>query len=232
MKIKFKYGEKTVLLEPYTSAQEKELLLIPLYTPEITEDSLNDALMICKYPDDISKLTLKEKIMLLWRYREISISDNISVAFTCPHCHTRSDNEVVISKIWQDPLKHSEFIQDNYDETADIKISEDAEIDEYIALKKNISDYIGHYNFIRECTCQKCQKKIKIPLNGLQFTMENMSDKSIQGVYSQYNSLIYFGHYSKLDIDSMYPFERDVMSGLLKKTLDDINKAKNERPPR
>ena len=35
--------------------------------------------------------------------------------------------------------------------------------------------------------------------------------------------MIYYGHYSKLDIDSMYPYERKILNGLLVEMFKDKN---------
>jgi hypothetical protein len=233
MRIKFTYGPKTYYLEPYTTAQEKELILIQAYTDAVDVENLDDALRICKFEGDIRSLTLQEKILLLWKYREISISDKIEVKFHCPHCGSLCENSINISNLYTPALEPSETVYDNMDETGEVNISDDADLDDYINASKDIVKHIGHYNFVKSCKCLKCKKDININLSDPKFVLDNMSDKSLQGMYSQYNTLVYFGHYTKLDIDSMYPFERDVLSGILEKTLKDLNKAKGSKgmPP-
>lgn len=229
MKIKFTYGNKTFYLEPYTSKQEKELILIQAYSPSISEENLDDALRICNFDGEISSLSLQEKILILWKYREISISEDVSLKFQCPHCGTMCDNDVKITNLYKPAEIPSEIIRDNYDGTGEVHLSDDADISEYIQASKDISKHIGHFDFTRQCTCVRCQKSVNVDLSKIEFVLDNMSEKSIQGIYDQYNSLIYFGHYSKLDIDSMYPFERDVFLGILQKTIEEMNKNKSKK---
>lgn len=232
MKIKFTYGNngsKTFYLEPYTSKQEKELILIQAYSPSITEENLDDALRICNFEGDISSLTLQEKILILWKYREISISENVSLKFQCPHCGTMCDNDVKITDLYIPAQEPSESVIDNYDGTGEVSLSDDADLNEYIQASKDIDKHIGHFDFTRPCMCVRCKKPVNVDLSKPEFVLDNMSEKSIQGIYDQYNSLVYFGHYSKLDIDSMYPFERDVLLGILQKTIEEINKAKTKK---
>lgn len=224
MKIKFTYGPKTFYLEPYTTAQEKELILIQAYSQNITEENLDDALRICKFSGNISDLTLQEKILILWKYREISISETVALKFQCPHCGTMCDNDVKITDLYlpaEEPLKS---IHDNMNGTGTVNISDDADIETYMQACKDIDKHIGHFDFTKPCVCLKCKNEVNVQLSDPSFVLDNMSEKSIQGIYDQYNSLIYFGHYSKLDIDSMYPFERDVLLGILQKTIKELNK--------
>jgi hypothetical protein len=46
-----------------------------------------------------------------------------------------------------------------------------------------------------------------------------MSEKSINGLYSEINDLCFYSHYTYSDVMRMYPFERDILKGLLEKTL-------------
>ena len=52
-----------------------------------------------------------------------------------------------------------------------------------------------------------------------------MSEDSLMTLYKSYNHLVFFGHYSKQDIDDMLPFERVIFIGLLNKTKEDLSNA-------
>ena len=51
-----------------------------------------------------------------------------------------------------------------------------------------------------------------------------MSEDSAASMYQTYNDFVFHGKYSKLDIDSMYPFERTILISLLNKTIEEMNK--------
>ena len=41
-------------------------------------------------------------------------------------------------------------------------------------------------------------------------------------IYRTYNDMCMFGNYNKKDIDSLYPFERTILIGLINKTREDM----------
>jgi hypothetical protein len=53
-----------------------------------------------------------------------------------------------------------------------------------------------------------------------------VSENTLFELYQFYNNLKFFGNYSLLEIDSMYPFERPIFMGLLNKTIDEKNKQR------
>jgi len=50
-----------------------------------------------------------------------------------------------------------------------------------------------------------------------------MSEDSLTSIYQTYNEMIFHSHYTKQDIDSLYPFERIILFSLLNKTKEDLN---------
>ena len=44
-------------------------------------------------------------------------------------------------------------------------------------------------------------------------------------LYSDYSILKYFGSYSNFEIDMMYPYEREIFTGLLSKNIKDEKEA-------
>jgi len=49
---------------------------------------------------------------------------------------------------------------------------------------------------------------------------------SLGNLYNYYNNLKYFGNYTLNDINELFPFEREILMGLLKKTIKEVNKEK------
>ena len=59
------------------------------------------------------------------------------------------------------------------------------------------------------------------PRTNTNFIIKAMSTESLGSMYNTYTNLTYFGHYTKLDIDSMYPFERTFL-------ITNLNKLKEK----
>lgn len=201
-----------------------------------TEDDLHQALEICKVPltySEINDMSTEMKLVLLYKYREISISDTLHIQFKCPSCGSRIDGNVNISNIYQPPRKESNFIIDPMrmippEEIDDyIIVPENEDFSAYRATKKDFDGYISHFDFYPNSRCLVCGKNdIKINIRDPKFCIENMSENTLSGLYSQINQMTHLSHYSYNDIMNMYPFERDILKGLLDKTIEKENERK------
>ncbi len=228
IKVTYEYSGKKFEISPYNTKQEKEILLLSM----ISEPTLNGALHICGVASDvINSLSENEKIAMLYKFRMISVGDDLNLKFKCKHCGTSSDNMVNISGLVEDsnitnPLiidKFKKVTEDNFQEfvTCDV---DDLELDEYEQLFEEAQKSVTKFNFIKPIVCQKCSKENSIAIGNPEFVIDNLSEDSIMSLYQTYNDLIYFGKYTKQDIDTLYPFERTILISLLNKTREDLNK--------
>lgn len=219
----FEYKGKKFIIEPYRTEQEKELLLIPVYADKITDEELAQCLEICGLKlsyGEIRDLSTEEKMMFLYKYREVSISDTLRMRFTCPNCKTNIDCEVKIPKIFNEAK--IKFIDNNKNITKnDIKfmVPDDLDFRKLKEIENNYNDYVNTYNFTAEAFCVNCKHKVIINIGKPDICIDNMSEKSINGLYSEINDLCFYSHYTYSDVMHMYPFERDILKGLLEKTL-------------
>lgn len=234
MRIKYRYNDKIIYLKPYNTAQEKELLLISGYIDSYDEDALDTALDICNIEQNIiDSMTIDEKKALLYRLREISVGDDLQQKFKCPYCRCADDIVISCSNIIHFPTKKSPYIKDpkkfnaTLSECLNQKI-DDLDWDIYEDLEKNYKDYITTFDFIKPVYCNHCHKKSNINIGNIDYIINCMSEGKIDSLYFAYNNLVYFGHYSKLDIDSLYPFERTILTGLLKQTQKDLKNGRKQ----
>ena len=226
--ILYEYSGKSFKLVPFTTEQEKDILLLT----SLTDPNIDTALTICNAPEELIKeLTVDEKTAMLLKYREISVGNEIQLSFTCKMCGSGNENSLDCSEIVgssnitnpkiKDAFK--EFKSDELQDFVNVDIDE-LDIDEYELLIDTVKDQVTKFNFIKPLTCQKCGKDNHVRINELSFLIENLSDDSLMSMYQTYNDLSFFGTYSKLDIDSMYPFERTILVSLLNKTREEMNK--------
>lgn len=228
IKIPYEYSGKKFEITPYNTKQEKEILLLSM----ISTPTLEAALHICGIADNIiASLSEQEKIAMLYKFRMVSVGDDLSLKFTCKHCKTSSDNVLNIADIIEEsnitnPLISDRFktlTEDNFQEFINKDIDE-LEIDEYEKLFEETKSSITKFNFKKPIICQKCSKENHISIEKPEFVIDNLSEDTIMSLYQTYNDLTYFGKYTKQDIDTLYPFERTILISLLNKTREDLNK--------
>ena len=234
MKIPFKDFGYTIKIEPYTVAQEKELLFLDTYYPEYNDDILDAALDILKVDSKIySKLSHDEKVILLYKYREVSVDEKFAIQCVCPSCKMPIETEVNITNIVKRAELKSDFVRDlkrlpenEEDFQNNFLINyEDLDIDTYENIYENISKYQTTNNFIRKFKCLSCSHESYINLNSNKMVISSLSESSIESIYNFYENLIFTGKWSKKDIDSLLPFERVIFSSLYNESVKKHNEA-------
>ena len=235
MKIPFKDFGYTIKIEPYTVAQEKELLFLETYYPEFDDDILDAALDILKLDSKIySKLSHDEKVILLYKYREVSVDEKFSIHCVCSACGMPIETEVSITNIVNRAQLKSEFVKDlkrlpedekDFQNNFLTKNYEDLDIDTYESIYENISKYQTANDFIRKFKCMSCGHEAYINLNSNKTVISSLSEASIESIYNFYENLIFTGKWSKKDIDSLLPFERVIFNSLYNESVKKHNEA-------
>lgn len=228
MHIPFKIGEKEFLIHPYTSKQEKEILLLAsfeVYDFERVFDILNFT-PSC----GIDNLSDNEKKVLLYKFRDLSIGDEVEIKFNCGHCKHHNESVIEATNFIIPNLRDDKDIRklnipvtdENLQEfVIDIDV-EELDIDEFFELKQRVKDNQIDFDFIKTTRCLKCGKEKTFDMSKMSYILEIMSDDTLMTLYKSYNLLIYMGKYSKEDIDGMYPFERTIFTGLVHKLKEDL----------
>ena len=202
MKIPFKDFGYTIKIEPYTVAQEKELLFLDTYYPEYNDDILDAALDILKVDSKLySKLSHDEKVILLYKYREVSVDEKFAIQCVCPSCKMPIETEISITNIVNKAELKSEFVRDlkrlpenEEDFQNNFLINyEDLDIDTYENIYENISKYQTTNNFIRKFKCLSCSHESYINLNSNKMVISSLSESSIESIYNFYENLIFTG---------------------------------------
>ena len=113
MKIEFDALSQKIIIEPYKSWQEKELMLVSSYADIEDDSALDIGLDILKIPQStIKSLTIQEKKALMYKFREVSVGETIEVKFVCNHCKIPNQATISIKNIIKKPIKKSESIID------------------------------------------------------------------------------------------------------------------------
>lgn len=230
MYIPFKLGDKEFLLKPYTTSQEKEILLLSSFSVDDFDRIFE--ILDYKYDGDLSELSDDEKKVLLYKFRDISVGDEVDIKFVCEHCKASNENKLEATNFVVSNIKNDDFILKKNIPVTDENLHEfvpnvnvdELDLQEFEDLKQNVKDNQISFNFIKTTKCLKCRAPKTFDMSDKKYIIEILSEDTLMTLYKTYNYMIYFGHYTKTDIDNMMPFERTILTGLLSKTKEDLTK--------
>jgi len=216
------YLEKKLKTIPrYKTREEREVLLLE------DNESLDTVLKILL---NIKSLNDLETLAILIKAREISVSDLLSGMIECPNCKIVNDYNIDLSEVinldpdflmtTEENEKYPNFpigLFNNVDEIINNREQDNIilkDINEIIKIMKRNNQNI--LNLLHTKICRSCKNEINIPIN----PKEILSRVSLVGLYDEYSGLTFHGKFSKIDIDDMYPFERELFINLTKKKLE------------
>lgn len=225
------YGDKQIRLKPYNTLQEKNLLLYASNPDDILEELRDNY----RFISGNEKLTDSEKIVLIWKLREISVGETIAVKYKCQHCSKVQEADLDITgNITEGNLqknfkgfKITEVFSKDPEEYVDSKerfLLDELETHDYDELIQHIKENSVKFNFIKEDKCIHCQGLNKFDVSTDERILQHVSELDLASIYRIISELVFHGNYSKIDCDSMLPFEREIYIGLLNKQIE--NKTK------
>lgn len=205
--------------------QEKEALLID------DESSLAEFLEPL-LPVDIVPINDLEANAFILKIRENSISDEFSYISTCIDCKVMNEYKPTVSDFLNLNLKETETKVELSSETIILPQGlftapesiinstqlEEMSIGDYNLIEKALfeqNDKILKYTYIGNC--RKCGTGALLEVN----PRENFSISTLSGLYKDYIEISTFTSNSKLDIDDLYPFEREIYNSLLNEKTKD-----------
>ena len=221
---------KKLLIHPYDTEKEKDLLIMSSFEIYDIDEILR--VLGLEY-SELEKLTENEKKVLLYKFREISVGDEINVKFKCTYCKAPNETSISCTDLIQnnhlDPdikILDAEVTDDNIREFLYIEQDEidNLDLDEYEKLLDRIKRNQVKYNFVKKCSCLKCKSENSFYIGDIKYIIESLSEDTLMSMYRTYNDMCMFGNYNKRDIDSLYPFERTILIGLINKTREDMKK--------
>ena len=218
-----------IVVRQYNTHQEKELLLLQDFS-EDKVDNLRQALEVLGVPSErVKELSQAEQIATLYKFREISLGDEIEVKFRCPHCQRAATADVSISGIVKMPDYEIQGIKDlgrvptseeDFIENFLTVDPSEMSISEFEHLYRVAQDFQTLYDFLPRVTCPLCHGVVPVDISTPEFALRAMSEDTLKSLYNTYELLIYHGRWSKGDVDTLLPFERKIFVSLLIKSLE------------
>lgn len=223
------YAGRKIKLIPYSTAVEKELLL---YIATNTEYNIDEVLEILSDNIIVEKGKINseiEKLAIVSVLRQISVDDMYSFKITCNSCKKKFEEDVEFENIIKPGVlkkyksyKLKDALSEEYCDYVDFDI-DDLETEEYDDLVDYIDNNRTQVNLSKFLNCPYCKAKNKIVLDS-KLVINNLSNDTLTNMYKSISSMVFYGHYTKSDIDGMLPFERDIFIGLLNQELENKNK--------
>jgi hypothetical protein len=231
MKKVLKYNGKVISLLPYNTLTERDILLYTSgeYDFESLMEIVKDNITF-NSPHTYDELSYTEKLNILLELRNGSVGEVFSFIKKCDKCNNNYEADVSFNNvITEGKLEKFEDIElyeafsDNYQKYVDFNI-DDLDIDVYDKLIDYIDKNKTKFNFITESKCIHCGHTNHIKLTE-KHLVENLSEDTLANFYQSIASMVYYGHYTKLDIDSMLPFERSIYLSIVNEEIKKANQG-------
>lgn len=234
-RIPFNILDKRVFLKPFDTELEKNALILQELQDSDPEYCIDETLRLFGFEEDnfsLSEITHKEKILLLYLYRGISVGDEQNITFTCS-CGALSNSSVVFDfnkgeipkgiKFLDKELTDynvDEFLTKEYLEELNVSTSEDLDIQKYEEVLEDIKKAQEQISFISEARCSSCHKVTQIDCSGQSFALEHLSEEDLLLIYQGITVLVDVG-YTLSDVYQLLPFERSVLTDQMTQHLEE-----------
>ena len=241
LEIKFKIlatGE-SVKLSPISSQIEKAAL----EAQAIQEDEDVAFAHICKLYGVPENLPEDLKLACLLKVREISNGGDCLLKYKCPKCNRVTESVIML----EDMLDFSLFDKIERFRDAKLKNLSDLNLDLENIKMSEVFDYfeqrpeLKNMENVKDLTlslkarfpkfkhtmtsrCVLCGFENLVNVDR-QFVVKSLSTHSIAAMYQVYHKLVING-FTKLDVDSMLPFEREIQSGLIDQAVQQLKQAR------
>ncbi len=201
--------DKLNSLKKYTTYQEKEALLLE------DDASFSETVAILS---DITPINELEAVAMIFKLREISVSDIIELTQTCPHCNYPDIHQIEIKEFFnfKSTLDIPIGLFENIDDIINTSYTNDLILSEYIRIEEELEQqntkvfrpYVFKY-------CKRCSSQLKFDVHPKSI----ISKSGPSNIFKEYMNLTFYSSMNKKDVDDMFPYEREIFLNLLKEKL-------------
>ena len=196
-------------LKKYTSSQELEVLLL--------EDNATP-IEVLSILSNIKTTNETEAMAFIFKLREISVSDLIEITKSCSECNYMNVHNIEIDEFFNLDI-NTELPLGIFSEPEDIintKTANKLILKEYIKIKKELEENTSKvFKLSVKRVCQRCKEQEEIYINPISI----ISKSSQISIFKEYVDISFYSNITKLDVDSMFPFQREITLNLLTEKL-------------
>jgi len=218
------FKDRFLSIAPYTSIQQKNALIRQ-------SDGEVDPMVIAELLG-LSPNNRFEAIAMIFKAREISVSDLIDYNGKCSECNYLDANSLSIPQMfYKDDCKELDIsvpiaLVEDLTELFSEEYINNLKIKDYDELEQKVfKNNLILFDPALPTKCRKCGHIDKTVFD----ISSIISKSSISNIYEQYMDISYYSSMTKLDTDSMIPFEREVFLGLIQQKEDEKTKAQNAK---
>lgn len=231
---------ESVKLSPISSQIEKSAL----EAQAIQEDEDIAFTHICKLYGVPENLSEDLKLACLLKVREISNGGDCLLKYKCPKCNRVTESVIMLEDMLDFSLfdkierykdaKLKDIGELNLQDPENIKMSDVFDYFEQRPELKNMEDVkdlalslkarLPKFKHTLTSRCVLCGFENLVNVDR-QFVVKSLSTHSIAAMYQVYHKLVING-FTKLDVDSMLPFEREIQSGLIDQAVQNLKQAR------
>lgn len=231
---------ESIKLSPISSQIEKTAL----EAQAIQEDEDIAFTHICKLYGVPENLPEDLKLACLLKVREISNGGDCHLKYKCPKCNRVTESVIMLEDMLDfslfdkierfrdaklkslgdlkslelEEIKMSEVF-DYFEQRPELKNMEDVK-DLTLSLKARFPKF--KHTLTSRCILCNFENLVNVDR---QFVVKSLSTHSIAAMYQVYHKLVING-FTKLDVDSMLPFEREIQSGLIDQAVQNLKNAR------
>lgn len=210
----FKLGNKTLLVKPYTTELELDVLETLKFN-DFEEEDLEPLVdyFLEKTVKKVPNLSKLEKILTIWFIRMITIGDEISIVFKCKNCGKTQNKVINLSDFINIPTLYSEDVKPKIlSENEFALLNKDDELDEDMDIETyqniNLFDYYFIYKEKIMFNCGYCNFESFTNLITYKSCLSFLSEESFESLTSWLHILVYSDNLTRSDILNMTPIER------------------------
>lgn len=233
---------ESVKLSPISSQIEKAAL----EAQAIQEDEDIAFRHICKLYGVPENLSEDLKLACLLKVREISNGGDCHLKYKCPKCKRVTESVIMledmldfslfdkIERFRDAKLKDLGDLNLDLENIENVKMSEVFDYFEERPQLQNLEDVkdltlslkarFPKFKHDMHSRCVLCGFENLVNVDR-QFVVKSLSTHSIAAMYQVYHKLVING-FTKLDVDSMLPFEREIQSGLVDQAVQNLKNAR------
>lgn len=233
---------ESVKLSPISSQFEKAAL----EAQAIQEDEDIAFAHICKLYGVPENLPEDLKLACLLKVREISNGGDCLLKYKCPKCKRVTESVIMledmldfslfdkIERFRDAKLKDLSDLNLDLENIENIKMSEVFDYFEERPQLQNLEDVkdltlslkarFPKFKHDMHSRCVLCGFENLVNVDR-QFVIKSLSTHSIAAMYQVYHKLVING-FTKLDVDTMLPFEREIQSGLIDQAVQNLKQAR------
>lgn len=232
-------GASPKWISPMQSYIEKTILEFGV----MTEDANLIFDNVCKLLGVPENLPYLMKVAWIYKVREISFGSDLRLTYKCPHCGQITESVILLEDLLSWPvweklppelqslefhnpdITYGEILEAGFISSCKLaKVPDPKDLHEANQIAIALKAKLPQMRKSIDAKCAICRNPKEINIVNRQFVIDSLSEQTMISMIQAYNVMAMNG-FTKGDVDSMLPFERELHLGLFKKRTEEAMNA-------